>query len=173
MKLAFSAAAPRLFAGIGTLTLLAGLGLLASRPAHTAGGPIAVTVTNPLVGVTDADSARQAVSSQITLSGPVFSAPSGTLYTVPADKHLVLESMSVAGNLSDTNKYSIFVTTTQGGVETQTFFDLVPDGSRFPGMIQPMRLYPDPGTKVDIGVQTAGTKTPFVAISFSGHLVNL
>ena len=47
--------APRLFAGFGTLTLLAGIGLLASRPAYTAGGPIAVTVTNPLVGVTDAD----------------------------------------------------------------------------------------------------------------------
>lgn len=58
---------PRLLAGLGTLTLLAGIGLLASRPAHTTGGPVPVTVTNP---VQNRDSpARQPVDTFITITG--------------------------------------------------------------------------------------------------------
>ena len=78
----------------------------------------------------------------------------------------------MSGGLGDANKYNFFVTTIQGGVETRTFFDFVPDGSRFPGMTQPMRLYPDPGTKVEIFTQSTGSNAPFIGVSFSGHLVN-
>ena len=37
---------PRLLAGFGTAALLGAVGLFASHPAHSVGGPVPVTVTN-------------------------------------------------------------------------------------------------------------------------------
>ena len=48
-------AAPRLLAGFGTLALVVGIGLAASHPAHTAGGPIAVTIANTPLAVVAVD----------------------------------------------------------------------------------------------------------------------
>ena len=45
----------RLLAGVGTLALLAAVGLFSSRPARTAGGPVPVTVANAPLAVTAAD----------------------------------------------------------------------------------------------------------------------
>ena len=46
---------PRLLAGFGTLALFGAIGLLASRPAHTAGGPIPVSVANTPLATTVSD----------------------------------------------------------------------------------------------------------------------
>ena len=43
---AFNSLRIRMVSGIALLGLLAGLGIFASRPAHTAGGPVPVSVTN-------------------------------------------------------------------------------------------------------------------------------
>ena len=58
---------PRLLAGFGTLVLLASLGLFASRPAHTAGGPIPVSVANPILAVADTESARGPFQTRLDL----------------------------------------------------------------------------------------------------------
>ncbi len=161
--------APRLLAAFGTLALLASAGLFASsRPAHTAGGPVPVTVANTSLAVTDAAAARQAVSRTLTLSGEIFTVPFGTLYTVPANKRLVIETMSAVSNRNDANGYTFFINTTEGGTATQTFFNLVPNGARYSAASQPMRLYVDPGSTIEIGAQNTGNNAPFVTISFSG-----
>ena len=55
MKLTQSTLASRLLAGFGTAALLGAIGLFASRPAHTAGGPIPVSVANTPLATTAAD----------------------------------------------------------------------------------------------------------------------
>ena len=165
--------APRLLAGFGMLALLGGIGLASSRPAHTAGGPVPVTVTNPSLAVTDADAARQAVTGALSLSGPVFSSPYGTLYTVPANKRLVIETVTAISERNDLNAYTIEVDTTTGDMLDQTFFTLLPNGALYETLSQPTRLYADPGSKVQIFTQNNGHNAPFTGVSFSGHLVDL
>ena len=160
----------RLVSGLTLLGLLAGIGLFASRPVHGVGGPVPVTVANSSLAVTDTDAARQAVSGTLILTDAVSF---GTLYTIPADKRLVMETAGVVGNRFDTNTYTIEVDTTQGGAFRQTFLNLLPNGAPFPALTQPLRLYGDPGTQVKVFASSDGQRSNFVGVSFSGHLVNL
>ena len=50
---------PRYFAAVSLLALLAAVGLFASRPAHTAGGPVPVTVSNTVQNRDTEGPARQ------------------------------------------------------------------------------------------------------------------
>ena len=161
----------RLLAGVGTLTLLAAIGLFASRPARTAGGP--VPVSNPSLATTDADAARQAVTGNLILSGPVFSSPSGILYTVPASKRLVIETVSAISGRNDANAYTIEVDTITGGVLDQTFVTLLPNSALYSTLAQPLRLYADPGSTIQVIAQNNGHNAPFTVLSFAGHLVDL
>ena len=163
----------RLLAGVGTLALLGGIGLMSSRPARTAGGPVPVTVANPSLAVTDADAARQAVTGNLILSGPVFSSPSGILYTVPASKRLVIETVAAISNRNDANAYTIEVDTITGGVLEQTFVTLLPNSALYSTLAQPLRLYADPGSTIQVIVQNNGHNAPFTGLSFAGHLVDL
>ena len=160
----------RLLAGVGTLTLLAGMGLFASRPAHTVSGPVPVTVANTSLAVTDADAARQAVSGTLILTDSAYS---GTLFTIPSDKRLVMETVSIIGNRFDANTYTIEVDTTQGGAFRQICLNLLPNGAPFPALTQPLRLYGDPGTQVKVFASSDGREAKYVGVSFFGHLVNL
>ena len=166
----FNTLSSRLFAGIGTLTLLGTMGLVASRPAHTAGGPVPVTVANTSLAVTDADAARQAVSGTLILTDSAYS---GTLFTIPSDKRLVMETVSIIGNRFDANTYTIEVDTTQGGAFRQICLNLLPNGAPFPALTQPLRLYGDPGTQVKVFASSDGREAKYVGVSFFGHLVNL
>ena len=163
----------RLGGGLALLALVAGVGLFASRPARTAGGPIPVTVANPSLAVTDADAARQAVTGHLLLFGPVFSSPSGTLYTVPADKRLVIETVSASSNRNDANSYTIEVDTTTGGMLDQTFLTLLPNSALYSTVAQPLRLYADPGSMVQVITQNNGHNAPLTGVAFAGHLVDL
>ena len=168
-----SSLAPRLFAGFGLAALLGGIGLASTRPARSTGGPVPVTVTNPALAVTDAEAARQAVSASVILTGPVFSAPEGTLYTVPANKRLIIETVNGIGNRRDANSYTIELDTIQGGELRQTFFTLLPSTAPYPAFSQTLRLYADPGSQVRAFASSDGRATPFVGLSLSGHLVDL
>ena len=83
----------RLFAGVGLAALLGAFGLLSSRPAHTAGGPIPVSVANT-VQTQDGDG-RQPVEGQITISSATNAAYGNLVYTVPTGKRLIVESMTL------------------------------------------------------------------------------
>ena len=89
----------RLLAGVGTLMLLAAVGLFASRPAHTAGGPVPVNVAN---AVQDRDSpARQPFQARLEIrieNGNTRGTHDGdyTLQgvTVPAGKRLIVQTLT-------------------------------------------------------------------------------
>ena len=164
--------APRLFAGIGTLTLLAGIGLFASRPAHTAGGPVPVAVTNtPLYAVTRAsdDPARQPVSITVELDGT----PTG-IYQVPAGKRLVVEYIAgTAARSNDANSYNFLVTVEQGGQNQNASFNELPDTAPYSAASQNVRLYADPSTDVFVSVFSNNKNTTDVSFTLVGHLVDV
>ena len=88
----------RVVSGLALIGLLAGLGLFVSRPAHTAGGPIPVSVANTPLATTATDSpAKQPFQQTLVIT-------SNGLYTkfatVPVGKRLVIESMTAFSNYS-------------------------------------------------------------------------
>ena len=170
--------APRLLAGFGTLTLLAGIGLFASRPAHTAGGPVAVSVANTPLAVLNRDTdnpARHAVGNTLHLvSESLGTILIGSLYTVPANKRLVVEHLSASANTGhDANGYDIEVDTVQNGSQVATYFNEVPDAAPYSAASQSVRLYGDPGTVVSVNVFPSSHSLPDINVSFSGYLVDL
>ena len=164
--------APRLLAGFVLLALLASIGLFASRPAHTAGGPVPVTVTNsPLYAVTRAsdDPAQQPVSVSIDLQSIDVN-----LYTVPVGKRLVIEYLSATANsFSDRNAYNFLLSVTQGGQSQRANFNMLQDGAPFSATSQNVRLYADAGTVVDIIAYSDGKNDTDVLFTLIGHLVDV
>lgn len=127
--------APRLLAGLGTLALVAGVGLFASsRPAHTAGGPVPVSVANTPLATTAADNlALQSVTITNELSNATPGGKaSSTFYTVPTGKRLVVDYVSSGAAIpNDTNRYSLFVATFRGNVAQYANFNQLPDSSPY------------------------------------------
>ena len=79
----------RLLAGIGLLALLAAIGLVTSRPAHSGGGPVPVTVVN---AVTNHDGDNPALQP---FAIRVFPTPKASVtFTVPTGKRLVIQQVS-------------------------------------------------------------------------------
>ena len=168
----------RLLAGVGTLTLLAAVGLFASRPAHTAGGPVPVTVANaPLYAVTQNsdDPGRQPVSVTVNLSGVKGTSEiSQVIYTVPAGKRLVIDYVSAGSNNSnDANRYSYFVTTIQNGENQYANFNQLPDGAPYSAVTQKIELFGDPGTNIEAYVYPTANSSTNVELTVTGHLVSL
>ena len=178
--------APRLLAAFGTLTLLAAVGLFASRPAHTAGGPVPVTVANSSLNVQnhDADNAArqpfQASTQYViptgTNSGFLNSANGDLDIMVPFGKRLVIQTVScyvvqaAAGEV-----YHISILPFSYNSSTQYVLPAVtPDGAPLPGVTQSMTLYADPGSTLLWGVERntiVGKRT--VDLIVSGYLVNV
>ena len=141
---------PRLFAGIGTLTLLAGIGLLASRPAQTAGGPIAVTVANTPLATKATDMTAPTQPFQYLFQTADTGPRTSQSIVVPAHKRLVIEYVS-----SSLNEFPVgvggtaYLETTAGGQDVTYYItDSVED---FIKKNQSLRIYADPGTTVIVG----------------------
>ena len=172
----------RLLPGFGTLTLLAGIGLLASRPAHTAGGPIGVTVTNTPLATTAADNKdKQAFQSYVYvgLSNGSYDSTADTK-AVPVGKRLVIESVTARarGQIdSNTSRYSVFYQSGGGGLGSEYAegcFNIVPDGSPFSIGASHSPLYAEAGEKVSFTVyRDRKDLNDFVLIWLTGHLVDI
>ena len=152
---------PRLLAGFGTLTLLAGLGLLASRPAHTAGGPIPVSVANTPLAVTSADAPYQQPFQAIT----AYTIPNGSIFsvtltkgvppiTVPAGKRLIIQTVSVNENNPNGQNMRAYIEPVSNGVIEGYVLPLVTysDADPFQGVTQAVTLSADPGSTIKFGV---------------------
>ena len=166
--------APRLLAGIGLLALLAAIGLIASRPARTAGGPVPVSVTNAVV---DRDSpTRQPVAVTTLIHSPDASTSNNPVYDVPAGKRLVVESMSLIGGGGNGVSYSCLVRNV-ASPPTSTSFATLSTGvvtADVATVTQPMRLHAEPGSKIVVDIYTRGVTGGFDAnISLSGYLVDV
>ncbi len=163
---------PRLLAGIGTAALLAGIGLVASRPAHTAGGPVPVTVANSPLATADLDDPDQQ-PFQITLSPSNSTFNSAIdLYTVPAGKRVVIDYYSTQLTQYPAGGYGyMYLITTAGGNEA--FYRAISPIASTATFNQVTHIYADPGTTIQASVgQSSGTSCGGNII-LSGHMVNV
>ena len=175
----FSTHSPRLLAGLGTLTLLTGIGLLASRPAHTAGGPISVSVANASLATTPTDNpAKKGVQFSVNLViGANYTQAAQFLYPVPTGRRLVIDSVTAAANgLGDKYHYSLYYDGTGGFGNGQGYgyFNVVPDGSPYSAGQSHGIVYVEANQQVYVEVdrtETIGISS--VNVSFAGHLVDI
>ena len=150
--------APRLLAGVGLAALLGGIGLFASRPAHTAGGPVPVTVANSSLNVQNRDqdnAARQPFQASTRYVIPAGS-NSGVLDTangnvdiaVPLGKRLVIQTVSyyVAQAAAGEVYHTSILPLSGGTLSPYALPAVTPDGAPLPGVTQSMTLYADPET---------------------------
>ena len=167
----------RLVSGLTLLGLFAGLGLLASRPAHTAGGPVPVAVTNTPLSVADI-SVRQPFQEFDSIripDGKTFA--NGNLIPVPSGKRLVIQMVSVwrSGVLTPGQGIRTFVGCTVNGQINFYPLPFVPtDETTAPGAMQAVTLYADPGTGLEVNVfrsGSSGEERDYVSVS--GYLVDV
>ena len=164
--------APRLLAGFGTLALLAAIGLFASRPAHTAGGPVPVTVANSSLATADLDDPDQQ-PFQVTLSPHSSTTNQATdTYTVPAGKRAVIDyySAQLTEYPLGGYGYEYLITTAQGNT---AYYKAVPPIASASPLNQMTRIYADPGTTIEAIVISSSGTTCGGNIIISGHYVNV
>ena len=161
----------RLLAGFGALALLGGIGLASTRPAHTAGGPIAVNVANtPLTTTATDDPAKQPFQVTKLISN---NSSSVDFATVPSAKRLVIESATAFSNLfNDTHNHTVSVLFT-GSNDAFQEIDLLVNGSPYPAVTEKVLLYAEAGETTEVFVQTSGNSTPAIYVTLTGHYVNV
>ena len=174
MTTPLSTFAPRLLAGFGTAALVAGVGLFASsRPAHTAGGPIPVNVANTVQTTATDGPAKQPVRFAASLIGVVGEVATDAPYTVPAGKRLVIEYVSAKSNTNgDKNTYTVEVDAGSASYSS-AFFNLGPSAAPFTAVSQPVRLYADAGTAVNVTLFPSRNNASDVTVSITGYLVDV
>ena len=166
---------PRLLAAFGALTLLAAAGLVASsRPAHTAGGAVAVNVANLPLPTTGADNPANQPFQYDFQTDDDNQAQVSQAITVPAHKRLVIEYIS-----SELNQYNpnvggyVYLSTVAGGYNNYYYLTgHIKDGGR---RNQSLRLYADPGSTVTIGASSNDGVTKGIGTDteVSGYYVNV
>jgi len=167
-------AAPRLFAGLGLAALLGAVGLVSSRPAHTAGGPIAVSVANtPLLAtLTEPAAPTQPFQHQFQPTSSGTGAEESIV--VPAHKRLVIEYVSASLNRYAPGVGGTAYLITHAGGETvfYTTVSRTQDGNK---RSQSVKIYADPGTTVTVGALSNDFVTPEIGTDteVSGYLVDV
>ena len=177
MKLGISYT-PRLFAAFGLLALVGAVGLVSSRPARTAGGPIAVSVANTPLPVSSADSRdKQVVQLTQNMSFPAGQAVATvSVYTVPTGKRLVINGVSAYNSSAYPDAYSVTYGVSGGsqpGFVVRTF-NVLPDAARLETGGSTLPLYADSGGEVLVQVSRndPGSKRPFI-VTLTGYLVDI
>jgi len=164
--------APRLLAGFGTLTLLAGIGLFASHPAHSGGGPVPVTVTNSLnVQNHDADNAARQPFQTTLFPYSITGYTASDSFTVPAHKRLVIEFVSSDINVIPSGGGYSFLETTVGGYTN--VYDLTSSFDLPSRRTQVVRVYADPGTTVKVGANSYSGAGIGTDTELSGYYVDV
>jgi len=177
---------PRLLAGFGTLALLGGIGLVSSRPAHTAGGPVPVTVTNSALNTLSHDLDNAALqpfqaSTRYVIQpgssvGALDTANSNVDIKVPFGKRLVIQTVSEYVAQANTGEvYRTSILPLSGGIRSPyTLPAVTPDGASLPGVTQSMTLYADPSSTLLWSVRrsnTVGKRS--VEVIVCGYLVDV
>ena len=177
--------APRLMAGFGTLALLAAVGLFASRPAHSGGGPVPVTVTNTVSNRDTEGPARQPFVATLALkilngnsTGSNNSLPNGTqTFPVPVGKRLIVQTISMYrdGTFAANSSVQVYVNASVNGSYASYALPVVPNsGGLFPGIAQGLTFAADGGTTVLVNTfrnGSVGVETDTVIVA--GYLVDV
>lgn len=175
--------APRLLAGFGAAALLGAVCLVSSRPAHTAGGPIAVNVANTPLAVTVAgDSAAK----QPFVAGTVYRFQDTDTFAgvdttdgfaaipVPAGKRLIVQTVGVtAGGGDGSSSFQASIAATVSGKGNYFPLPIISDfGIPFAGTTQAVALsVDDPFVRFSL-VRANPAGTQFVRVAVYGYLVN-
>lgn len=139
-------------------------------------GANAVTVANPGTAPVPTYNARDAMEP---FQAFLFNGGNGNAFTVPAGKRLVIEYAGVWGQVKGGVLYSPAIRTTVGDVtqfhhlsfEQSTFVPSPGSGlTRYEGS-NTVRIYADPGTRVDFIVLNEGGSNISGEVSLSGYLV--
>ena len=172
----------RLLACFGTLALAGAIGLVSSRPAHTAGGPIAVTVANtPLATTAAADPAKQPFTAQTIYvfadgseNGSPDTASGYKDIAVPAGKRLVIQTIGLYHPFYVAETMQVFIAPITNAVGND--FALPPlagNGTSYLGVAQSVTLYADPGSTVSfIAYRSQSGGPDFLTLTVSGYLVD-
>ena len=161
----------RLLAGAGTLALLGGIGLMSSRPARTAGGPIPVSVSNTIQNHDVDNPARQPFQFTLAPSSNVSNTATDS-YTVPAGKRVVLEYYSAQLTEYPVGGYGYMYLITTGGGRT-AYYKAVPVVASATPMNQVTRIYADPGTTIQASVTSSSGSSCGGNMILSGYFVDL
>ena len=162
----------KVIGGLALLALVAGIGLAGSRPAHTAGGPIPVTVSNvPLQTISQNASDPALQSIQFLAQPDTFG--KGSLQAevdipVPTGKRFVIEYVSAE---LGTGTGSVTMETSSGGNLAAYYF--IETTSSHQHQFFPTHIYADPGTNVAVFVNSANGSRVYADVEISGHYVNL
>ena len=178
--------APRLLAGFGTAALLGAVCLVSSRPAHTAGGPVPVTVSNTPLAVTPTDATvQQPFTANVVITIPNGSDEGtdngGTIgaqaIPVPAGKRLIVQTVSqyrVSATAAGST-VQIFVNSSLNG--TYSAYSLSPapgTSASYSGSTQALTFQADGGSALVVNAfrnTTVGAESDVVTVS--GYLVNV
>ncbi len=167
-------AAPRFFAAFGLLALVGAVGLVSSRPARTAGGPIAVSVANTPLAVTTASGTP--AEGFIEIGSPTNSVFNKLLYTVPAGKRLSVDTLTLfTGIIGDTSGYTGLIIHKDAAGNEISYFILSagPGTGGLSGTTQAYHFQAGPGDTIVVDVLKAGTGPITQAVvSLSGTLAD-
>ena len=172
-------------AALSGVTLLAVIGLAASRPAHSVspGGPVPVQVVNNAAApalTRDVDNGdRQPFQQPFTMdfnagSNDLNSSDNPTL-AVPAGKRLVIETISVHRGFSARGVLNTEIDDRlKGTLIAYVLPPVAANGAENPGILQPVRLYAEGDQAVVLRATRSDSTLPeSVGVSISGYLVDL
>jgi len=164
----------RVVSGLALIGLLAGLGLFAARPAHTAGGPIAVNVANAPLLTTLTEPAAPTQPFQYLFQTVDNGPRTSQSIVVPAHKRLVIEYISASLNEYPSSiGGGVYLETVAGGQDVTYYLtDSIQD---FAKRNQSLRIYADPGTTVTVGAYSSDFTTGPIGTDteVSGYYVNV
>ena len=168
---AFNSLRIRMVSGCALLALLGTIGLFASRPAHTAGGPVPVAVTNTVQNRDVDNATHEPFQSRNTVSfnGPFIHEP---LVQVPKGKRLVIVSMTAEYNNAPVNSYSIFLEGDHG--QGLVGLSLTPSTDPYPLKTQPVRMTAEAGDNLTIYIDSNQIQNnATLIVSTSGYFVDV
>jgi hypothetical protein len=156
----------RLSGGLALLSLVAAVGLVSSRPAHTAGGPIAVNVANTVPTVDVDNAARQPVAINLLPDTEHFGS-----FTVPAGKRLVIQQVSAITTSNTLQEVELNASVSGTDSPLSLPFTATGGGLQYAG--GPVTFYADPGTTVRIFLDGSNSSGDFAQVEIVGYYVNV
>ena len=153
----------RIAGGLTLLSLLAGIGLFASRPAHTAGGPVPVTVANAPLATRPIDIATPAQPFAKRMDLIIDKGIAKGTFTVPANKRLVLTYVSSNCGVAPGTTPLFDLDTFVNGQQVESHLPFTRQGAIFGedvfALSCPVTVYADSGTVVTVAILDSDNST--------------
>ena len=146
----------RVASGLALLGLLTAVGLFASHPAHSVGGPVPVTVTNAPLATRPIDIATPAQPFAKQMDLTFAGGTASQSFPVPANKRLVLTYISSNCAVAPGAKAFFDLSTTVNGQQVESHLPFTSQGAIFGhdafALSCPVTIYADSGTVVTVSV---------------------